>query len=267
MPKAVSAPGFRQTTSGAHGNADRTDRLPRGKPPVYTDVRRFCRKQSPAGGMTCRLRRGVGFVVPWALSSEGEPKGCMGRAESPLQAALHDNSAGSSFLSGSMTRRLRRGWWDLQSQGAFILFFRWRKKSMQKKASGTATPGKRLLLPILTAGLAMSRAMELDSLHTGAERARARLFSADKMGGPFSLRCLSPRCPGAVGGEHTQPLQGGVLWRSLYFFARQKASGKSNPRWPFQRAMRPVAEWRSLLCSWRESAPDPRAARPVAERR
>ena len=109
MPKAVSAPGFRQTTSGAHGNAGRTDRLPRGKPPVYTDVRRFCRKQSPAGGMTCRLRRGVGFVVPWALSSEGEPKGCRGRAESPLQAALHDNSAGSSFLSGSMTCRLRRG--------------------------------------------------------------------------------------------------------------------------------------------------------------
>ena len=155
----------------------------------------------------------------------------------------------------------------LQPYGALTLFFRWRKKSVQKKASGTATPGKRLLLPILTAGLAMSRAMELDSLHTGAERARARLFSADKMGGPFSLRCLSPRCPGAVGGEHTQPLQGGVLWRSLYFFARQKASGKSNPRWPFQRAMRPVAEWRSLLCSWRESAPDPRAARPDAERR
>ena len=118
----------------------------------------------------------------------------------------------------------------LQPDGALTLFFRWRKKSVQKKASGTATPGKRLLLPILTAGLAMSRAMELDSYYTGAERARARLFSADKMGGPFSLRCLSPPCPGAVGGGHTQPLQGGMLWRSLYFFARQKASGKSNPR-------------------------------------
>ena len=28
----------------------------------------------------------------------------------------------------------------LQSYGAFTLFFRWRKKSVQKKASGTATP-------------------------------------------------------------------------------------------------------------------------------
>ena len=46
----------------------------------------------------------------------------------------------------------------LQPYGALTLFFRWRKKSVQKKASGTATPGKRLLLPILTAGLVMSRA-------------------------------------------------------------------------------------------------------------
>ena len=123
--------------------------------------------------------------------------------------------------------------WDLQPYGAFTLFFRWRKKSVQKKASGTATPeaarpasrnsqisafralpcpalvfaqacqsltafgscahwahapsrpklrpavapsglssspvrfahppGKRLLLPILAAGLAMSRAALLDS--------------------------------------------------------------------------------------------------------
>ena len=149
MPKAVSAPGFRQTTSGAHGNADCTDRLPRGKPPVYTDVRRFCRKQSPAGGMTCRLRRGVGFVVPWALSSEGEPKGCMGRAESPLQAALHDNSAGSSFLSGSMTRRLRRGWWRCLPMGINSSAFGARR--LPKRGSGKhfgAPAGADLLFPV-----------------------------------------------------------------------------------------------------------------------
>ena len=149
MPKAVSAPGFRQTTSGAHGNADRTDRLPRGKPPVYTDVRRFCRKQSPAWGMTCRLRRGVGFVVPWALSSEGELKGCMGRAEGPLQAALHDNSAGSSFLSGSMTRRLRRGWWRCLPMGINSSAFGARR--LPKRGSGKpfgAPAGADLLFPV-----------------------------------------------------------------------------------------------------------------------
>ena len=46
-------------------------------------------------------------------------------------------------------------------------------------------PGKRLLLPILPAGLAMSRAMKLDSLRTGAERARARLFPPSKWAGLF----------------------------------------------------------------------------------
>ena len=135
----------------------------------------------------------------------------------------------------------------LQPYGALTLFFRWRKKSMQKKASGTATPGKRLLLPILTAGLAMSRAMELDSLHTGAERARARLFSADKMGGPFSLRCLSPLCSPAVGGGQAYPLRGGMLRCDLRIFATQKASVKSKSCWPLQRAMRPVARRRPFL--------------------
>ena len=41
-------------------------------------------------------------------------------------------------------------------------------------------PGKRLLLPILTAGLAMSRAMKLTGFHIRAERARARLFPPSK---------------------------------------------------------------------------------------
>ena len=95
--------------------------------------------------------------------------------------------------------------------GALTLFFRWRKKSVQKKASGTATPGKRLLLPILTAGLAMSRAAWLASLRLPSCALGARLFSAVKMGGPFSLRCLSPLCSPAVGVGHTYPLRVGCF--------------------------------------------------------
>ena len=37
--------------------------------------------------------------------------------------------------------------WDLPSHGALTLFFRWRKKSVQKKASGTATPLHTFLSP------------------------------------------------------------------------------------------------------------------------
>ena len=58
-PKAVSDPEFRQTTSGAHGSASRADRLPRGKPPARS-AERF-----PCGGLTRRLRRGLGLAVPW----------------------------------------------------------------------------------------------------------------------------------------------------------------------------------------------------------
>ena len=73
----------------------------------------------------------------------------------------------------------------MQPYGALTLFFRWRKKSVQKKASGTATPGKRLLLPILTAGLAMSRAAELASFRLPSCALGARLFPPSKWAGLF----------------------------------------------------------------------------------
>ena len=73
----------------------------------------------------------------------------------------------------------------LQPYGAFTLFFRWRKKSVQKKASGTATPGKSPLLPILAAGLAMSRAAELASLRMLSCALGARLFPPPKWAGLF----------------------------------------------------------------------------------
>ena len=79
-------------------------------------------------------------------------------------------------------------------------------------------PGKRLLLPILTAGLAMSRAMKLASLPIRAERARARLFPPPKWAGLFSLRCLSPLCSPAVGVGRAYPLRVGMLrcdWKIL----------------------------------------------------
>ena len=73
----------------------------------------------------------------------------------------------------------------LQPYGALTLFFRWRKKSVQKKASGTATPGKSPLLPILAAGLAMSRAAELASLRMLSCALGARLFPPSKWAGLF----------------------------------------------------------------------------------
>ena len=188
----------------------------------------------------------------------------------------------------------------LQPYGALTLFFRWRKKSVQKKASGTATTGKRLLLPILTAGLAMSRAAELASFRLQSCALGARLFPPSKWAGLFPSAAYRRSAPPqlawggltpcrvgsfnvawafcgadkwadflfpAVGVGHTYPLRGRMLRCGLFIFAVQKASGISNPRWPSLRAMRPVAEWRSESAKRQGAAPDRRAARPVAERR
>ena len=92
-------------------------------------------------------------------------------------------------------------------------------------------------------------------------------FSAVKMGGPFSLRCLSPLCSPAVGAGQTQMAVFGMLRRGLDGFAAQKAARVSKLYWPFARAARPSVERRSVSASWQEITPDPRAARPVAERR
>ena len=60
-------------------------------------------------------------------------------------------------------------------------------------------PGKRLLLPILPAGLAMSRAMELASFRIRAERARARLFPPSKWAGLFPSAAYRRSAPPPLG--------------------------------------------------------------------
>ena len=153
----------------------------------------------------------------------------------------------------------------LQPYGALTLFFRWRKKSVQKKASGTATPGKSLLLPILTAGLAMSRAAELASLGLQSCALGARLFPPSKWAGLFPSAAYRRSAPPQLAwgmltpcrlksfnvvrkfcgvdkrtgflftgdGGHTPPLQVGMLRCGMNVFAAQKASVKSKSRWPF----------------------------------
>ena len=56
----------------------------------------------------------------------------------------------------------------------------------------------------------------------------------------------------------------GVAWKFLH---RKRPAGFQIHAGLFKRAMRPVAEWRSMLFKQEGSTPDPRAARPSAERR
>ena len=69
-------------------------------------------------------------------------------------------------------------------------------------------PGKRLLLPILMAGLAMSRAMKSDSFHKLLERARARLFPPSKWAGLFPSAAYRRSAP-------PQVALGRLKWRCL----------------------------------------------------
>ena len=129
----------------------------------------------------------VGLVtfMGYSFTSEAIRRGCGGRAESPLHCITKRQHCCKKIpLMGldAPTPAREKG---LQPYGALTLFFRWRKKSVQKKASGTATPGKSPLLPILTAGLAMSRAAELARLRMPSCALGARLFPPSKWAGLF----------------------------------------------------------------------------------
>ena len=82
--------------------------------------------------------------------------------------------------------------------------------------------GKRLLLPILTAGLAMSRAMELDSFHQLLERARARLFPPSKWAGLFPSAAYRRSAPPQVELGRLKGKPVGMLRRNLAGFAAKK---------------------------------------------
>ena len=185
-------------------------------PPVGLDAPTPAREQGlqPYGALDC-----------FGWRSEGD----WGRAESPPVRPQAHTPALPPAGPDAPTPAREQG---LQPYGALTLFFRWRKKSVQKKASGTATPGKSPLLPILTAGLAMSRAAELASY--ACYRARSELAFFRRQNGraffpPLPIAALLPRSRRGA----NLPLAGGTLRYDLDIFASQKASVVSNPCWPF----------------------------------
>ena len=152
-------------------------------------------------GRTCRLRRRFEIAVLWGLANFGArrfPKG--------ERKALWCARRRILIAPAGLTRRLRRRPVGLPPRGG--QYFLSKRKKVPKKARGTATTGKRLLLPILPAGLAMSRAMELDSFHLRLERARARLFPSSKWAGLFPSAAYRRSSP-------PQAALGRLKWRCL----------------------------------------------------
>ena len=141
----------------------------------------------------------------------------------------------------------------LQPYGALTLFFRWRKKSVQKKASGTATLaarpaarrglrsavapfgavldlgslrspfwGKSPLLPILTAGLAMSRAAELASFRLLSCALGARLFPPPKWAGLFPSAAYRRSAPPQLAWGRLTPCGLGCFLVAWVFLQRKR---------------------------------------------
>ena len=93
------------------------------------------------------------------------------------------------------------------------------RKVCKRKPAARRLREKALYCPFLKEGVRNVARSGVDQITHAIVRARSSPFSAVKMGGPFSLRCLSPLCSGAVGGGQAYPLRGGMLSCSLGIFA------------------------------------------------
>ena len=125
--------------------------------------------------------------------------------------------------------------------------------------------GKKPLIAHFDGGARYVARSMVGQLSPAIRRAPNSPFSAVKMGGPFSLRCLSPLCSPAVGVEHTQMAVLGMLRCSLDIFATQNASVDLKPRWHFyasRRAYRPTAVFPIQLTRKSHQTGEPRGPLP-----
>ena len=190
------------------------------------------------------------------MSRDG-PKGAGGESCCVRQPCRKETPA------GGMTRRLRRGRWGCRPEGGST-FFRSERK-YQRKHAARRLREKALYCPFLKEGVRNVARSTLGLPTWTFVRARAHSYPLSKRARlfpPLPIAALAP----AVGVGHTQPLWVRMLRRGMVKSAGPTASGFEKPGWPLAQAARPSVERRSVPATWQESTPDPRAARPVAER-
>ena len=147
----------------------------------------------------------MGLAIPWCCSHFfGVPEG----VESPLQAALCANLAVMIFSLG-LTRRLRRGRWGCRPEEGST-FFRSERKYQRKPAARHS--GKKAFIAHFGGGARNVARNGVGQLSPAFGARSCSPFSAVKMGGPFSLRCLSPLCSATagVGRSHIATVE--MLW-------------------------------------------------------
>ena len=120
----------------------------------------FAARNSPWWGLTRRLRREGRACSPMgrSIASDGDPKGCRGRAESPLLASTGDNFAARNSPWRGLTRRLRRGIGTCRPMGRSHFSFGGERKVCKRKPAARRLREKALLLPIFDGGSSLCRA-------------------------------------------------------------------------------------------------------------
>ena len=138
--------------------------------------------------------------------------------ESPLLATIGDNFAVSKSPWWGLTRRLRRGLGLAVPRGAHT-FLSVAKEKCAKESQRHGDSGKKPFIAHFDGGARYVARSGVGQLTHAIVRARSSPFSAVKMGGPFSLRCLSPLCSPAVGVGQAYPLRVGMHQCVLSIFA------------------------------------------------
>ena len=141
--------------------------------------------------------------------------------ESPLLATIGDNFAVSKSPWWGLTRRLRRGLGRAVPRGAHT-YLSVAKEKCAKESQRHGDSGKKASIAHFDGGARYVARSGVGQFTPTIVRARSSPFSAVKMGGPFSLRCLSPLCSPAVGVGHTQHLQVGDFNVTWVFLQRKR---------------------------------------------
>ena len=136
-----------------------------------------------------------GALSCFGWRSEG---GAGGRAESHPACINKKQLCRKQFPRRGLTRRLRRGLGLAVPRDAHT-FLSVAKEKCAKESQRHGDSGKKASTAHFDGGARYVARSGVGQLTPAIVRARSSPFSAVKMGGPFSLRCLSPLCSPAVG--------------------------------------------------------------------
>ena len=138
----------------------------------------------------------IGTCRPMGYSPTSVPEGFQRANGKPFGAP-----AGADLLPVGSDAPTAARTMGLPPRRGIVLSFGAKESTKESKRHGATE--KRLLLPILTAGLAMSRAMKLAGFHIRAERARAHLFPPSKWAGLFPSAAYRRPAPAQLAGAYS----------------------------------------------------------------